>query len=627
VTKVFTEWESAAWLPPPELSVSEWAEATVVLPRSVSAEPGPLCLDRTPYLREVLQTVTDPEVEEITLCFSTQVGKTLAAILAVLYHLDQDPWPVLHVMPREDDAVAINTDRYQRIIRESPGLARHLSEAKNDMTREAIRLNGCVVTFAGANSPAALASRAIGILVLDETDKYPPFSGKESDPISLARERTRTFVHKKILKTSTPTTERGYIWRELQESDKRHYEVPCPHCGHMQELVLGVKEAGQPGIKWPAEQRDPERLLDEKAAWYECENCHGRILDRHKAAMLKGGHWVQEDPSAPRRRVGFHLSALYSPWLTWSHIAAEFLRAQATWATLMNFKNSWLAEIVEDKVDEVTASHIRERVGGYAMGTVPPEAHVLTAGVDVQLDHLWYVIRAWGAHGESWLVRCGRVESFEPALVRVLFEACYKAGDDPIGISGTMIDMGYRTDEVLDFCRKYTCQAVKGAAAPSRTYTVSYPQHAKGGTYPLVTIDTSYYKAKLHRLIRQRDGDPGAWHIPGVVDANGISVGGVDEEYYQHLISEQRVKEQEKKTGRPIFPWRRIPAGAPNHLLDCEVYALAASEILEVEHRFHEPPVRGIQPNERETPPTPTPIPPNLRKHPRFQRVMPRFFT
>jgi phage terminase large subunit GpA-like protein len=633
---ILLDYESAAILPPPEITIDDWAESAVILPRSVSSEPGPLSLDRTPYLREILRTVTDPEVEEITLCFSTQVGKTLAAILAVLYFVDQDPWPALHVMPREDDAVSINTDRYQRIIRESPALARHLTGASHDMTREALRLNGAVVTFAGANSPAALASRAIGILVLDETDKYPPFSGKEADPIALARERTRTFVHRKILKTSTPTTERGYIWREYQESDRRRYEVPCPHCGHFQQLVLGLKDPGTPGIKWPADMRDPEKILDEKPAWYECAGCQGKILDRHKAPMLKKGLWVPEGCEIvdekvegkipPRRRSGYHLSALYSPWLTWSHIAAEFLRSEKFPAKLMNFRNSWLAEIWEDKVDEVTAAHVRARVGGYEIGTVPPEAHVLTAGVDVQLDHLWYVIQAWGALGESWVIRAGRVEGWE-ALNQVLFHSRYLAGPDPVAVKCVLIDMGYRTDEVFEFCRRTGCQAVKGAAAPQRAFTVSKHQHADGTVSPLVMIDTGYYKAKLHRLIRQRDEDPGAWHLPGVVNELGETIGGLDEEFYEHVISEQRVREQDKKTGRVLFPWRRIPAGAPNHMLDACIYSLVAADILDVEHRYIAPAVRGSEANETLIEPKGAAIAPNVRKKPRFQQVRTRFFT
>ena len=582
----FTGWPSA-WAPPPELPIDEWAEQSVVLPRAVSAEPGPLNLDRTPYLREILRACQDPDVEEIDLMFSTQVGKTLACILLNLHSADQDPWPCLHVSPTEDDARAINTDRYQRIILESPVLRAHLTGAAHDMTQDAIRLNGAVISFEGANSPSGLASRAIRNLVLDETDKYPPFAGREADPIELAMERTRTFAIRKSLKASTPTTEHGYIYRDYQASDRRRFWVPCPHCRAYQILVMGSAEPGSPGIHWPKDV-PAEAILDHRLAWYECAGCHQRILDLDKPGMLRDGVWCPEaqhvlpdgtlagDPP-PRRHLGYHLSALYSPWLTWSAIARKFLASKGSEAKLMNFRNSWLAEVWQDRVEELTAPHLRARQQDYAQGEVPRGAHVLTAGVDVQVDHLWYVIRGWGDWGESWLVRCGRVESWE-ALARVVFAAQYLVpggSGEPVRLGMCMIDAAYRSDEVYPFCRRVGAQAIRGDAAPKRAYYATKHQHADGTTSPLVMIDTGYYKGKLHRLTRTRDEDPGAWHLPR----------DLDEEYFSHLVAEQRVKRQDKRTGQVIFRWELTSPGTPNHLMDCEVYALVAADILDVEHR------------------------------------------
>jgi phage terminase large subunit GpA-like protein len=636
----FDVWEREAWAPPPELTIDRWAEETICLPRANAEMSGDLSWDVAPFAREILQAATDPDVEEITLCFSAQTCKTLIGVCIMLYFLAQDPWPCLHVMAREADAIALNEERYQSIILSSPKLAALLSGAAHDMTREAIRLRGMALNFASANSPAALATRSICKLALDETDKYEEFSGREASPIALARERTITFTSRLILKMSTPTTERGYIWREFLQGDRRRYWVPCPLCGFFQLLIMGTPGDGTPGIKIPAGERDPERIIDKRLAWYECEACHGRISDQDKAAMLRGGKWVPEaqtinrrtgvvSGAAPsRRRLSYHISRLYAPWgnSSFSHVIAELLRSKGSAQDLMNFRNSWLAEVWEDKVEEVTAAHVRSRVGGYEAGTVPLEAHCLTAGVDVQLDHLWYVIRAWGAHGESWLVREGRVEGWE-ALNKVLFQAHYMAGADPVPVKCVLIDMGYRTDEVFSFARRTGCQPVKGAANPSRCFTVTKHQHADGSVSPLVLIDTGYYKAKLHRLIRIRDEDPGAWHLPGVVGADGLTTDGVDEEYYAHIVSEQRVREQEKKTGRVHFPWKRIPAGAANHLLDCEVYALAAAEILDVEHCYTIPPVRsGLGTSAVLVNPTANVVKPPP-KRPRFQKIKTRFFS
>lgn len=621
-------WRESNWSLPERLTVDQWAERTVILPRAVASEPGLISLDRTPYLREILGAITDPQVEEITLQFSTQVGKTTICLLALLYHLDQDPWPCLYVGPREDDALSINTDRLQKIILESPNLRRHIHDQFHELTREAIRANGVSIHFAGANSPAGLAMRAVAVLVLDETDKYPPFAGREADPIALARERTRTFLNRKIFKVSTPTTEHGYIHQEFLAGDRRRYWVPCPHCGVYQRLEMGSRDVGSAGIHWPVGERDPERIIDLRAAWYECGGCHQRISDEAKAGMLKRGRWVPEEQhilpdgslsgTAPsRRRLSYHLSALYSPWLTWSRIAAEFLRSKDYPRLLMNFRNSWQAEVWEETVEELHDAHLRARSGGYSTGTVPPEAHLLTAGVDVQLDHLWYVIRAWGVRGESWLIRCGRVENWE-ALRWVLYESHYLAAgtQDLVPMSQVLIDAGYRADEVFGFCRWTGSQAVRGESRATRGCTVTRHQHADGTVSPLVLIDVDYYKAKLHRLIRTRDGDPGAWHLPD----------DVSEEYYRHLVAEQRVRHTDKKSGRTRFLWKVLSSGAANHLLDCEVYALAAAELLQVEYRFQHTPQRGAKTNEALQTETASPRAAESARRPRVSRIGSTFF-
>lgn len=588
---VWDSWRPDSWLPPAEEWIDEWAERVIVLPRAVSARPGPLDLSITPYLREILRAFQDPQVEEVTWMTGSQVSKTMACIALILYHADVDPWPCLHVMPREEDAQSVNVDRYQPVIRESPRLARHLTGAAHDATRDAIRINGATINFAGANSPAGLASRAICILILDETDKYPAFAGREADPIDLARERTKTFTFRKIFKTSTPTTEYGYIWNEWLSGDQRKYHVPCPHCGRYQELVMIQ-------IKWPPEHARSEDVAKARSAYYECVGCGGRITDGQKLAMLRKGVWcpavqtvradgtLEGDPP-PRARLSYHLASWYAPWVSWTKAAVEFLRTRASPAKIMNFKNSWEGWICEDTIEELKPDVLRSRVGPYKLLEVPHEAKMLTAGVDVQLNHFYYVIRAWGAYGESWLVRCGQVMRWED-LKRVLFDVRYtkpgQAYHHPLEL--IFIDAGFRGDEVYRFCRATGCQAVRGDSEPRDVIRLTPLRHGDGSQSYVAMLDTRYFKDKLHRIVRIRDGDPGAWHL--AADTPDV--------YFEHMIAEQRVRATDKRTGRTTFKWKIMKAGASNHLFDCEIYALAAAESRDVEHRYGAPTMTGVSP-------------------------------
>jgi phage terminase large subunit GpA-like protein len=64
--------------PPPELTISQWADRYRRLSPESSAEPGQWRTDRTPYLREPMDCIGDRHVERVVLKTSAQVGKALA---------------------------------------------------------------------------------------------------------------------------------------------------------------------------------------------------------------------------------------------------------------------------------------------------------------------------------------------------------------------------------------------------------------------------------------------------------------------------------------------------------------------------------------------------------------------
>ena len=52
--------------PPLALTVSEWADAHRVLSAGTGPEPGPWSTARVPYLRDIMDAFSHPEVEEVT---------------------------------------------------------------------------------------------------------------------------------------------------------------------------------------------------------------------------------------------------------------------------------------------------------------------------------------------------------------------------------------------------------------------------------------------------------------------------------------------------------------------------------------------------------------------------------
>lgn len=573
------------------LTPSQWADQHRLLSSMTSAEPGQWNTDRTPYLREPLDAFAMPSVSELIMQSSTQVGKTEFILNCLAYVIDYDPAPAMVVLPRDDDARGWATKRVKPMLQLCPRLLTHLTGRDDDTAGKHYELDRMFIKFAGANSPSDLASDPCRYVFFDEVNKYPKFSGREADPVKLGMERTRTFWNRKVIKVSTPTTASGYITRDYERSDRRRFYVPCPLCGVYQPLVFRRQEGPGCGqIGWPKDLT-AEQIRVTRTVWYECGYCQQHIDGFEKTRMVERGVWCPEGchvdamgvvQGAPRVEGvrGYHLSALYSPWVAWYEVVAEFLEARAVPALLMNFVNSVLGEPWKEKTADTTAAHLTRRISGHSLGEVPAGARLLTAGVDVQKDHFYFVIRGWGIGEESWLVRYGRVES-EEDLLAVLLRTTYPTETGTVmAVRLGCVDSGHRTNEVYSLCRKYreVLRPTKGydhlATSPQRATLLDRDSEGRTiqGGLTLWGLDTTYYKDKLNRLIHTEPGAPGQWHLCLEPSAD----------YVQQMLAEEKVIERNKKTGAIVEAWQPKSEGRANHYFDCEVLCVAAADMLKV---------------------------------------------
>ena len=195
--------------PPPELSISDWADANRRLSSEASAEPGQWRTSRAEYQRGIMDAISDGSVESVVIMSSSQVGKSrgagqLPSATTSTRTRRRSCW----CMPTERDAEAWSKDRFSPMARDTPCLAGKISDPKSrDGSNKILhkRFPGGHLTIVGANAPSGLASRPIRILLCDEVDRYPFSAGAEGDPVNLAKKRTVTFWNRKIVLVSTPT--------------------------------------------------------------------------------------------------------------------------------------------------------------------------------------------------------------------------------------------------------------------------------------------------------------------------------------------------------------------------------------------------------------------------------------
>jgi len=148
-----------AWQPPENLTVSQWAEKYRVLLPETSSEPGPWRNSRTPYLASIMDAFSDPYIEKIVFNKGSQLGGTEALYCMLGYAIHQDPAPALFVMPTLNLAKYASRKRIQPMINASPVLRERKPANDDDFSILEMLFPGMVLTLAGANSPASLASR------------------------------------------------------------------------------------------------------------------------------------------------------------------------------------------------------------------------------------------------------------------------------------------------------------------------------------------------------------------------------------------------------------------------------------------------------------------------------------
>lgn len=559
--------EALIYLKPPEnITVSQWADKYRVLDSKTSAMPGPWRTEHTPYLKGIMDEFNNYETEEIDYIKPTQVGGTECLQNMIGYIIQQDPAPTMIVYPTDKLAESISENRLQPMINAAPTLKSRYIE--NESLKLELQFEGMYLTLAGSNSPSSLASKAIRFLFLDEVDKYPGASKKEADPISLAKERTKTFHNRKIFITSTPTLKTGHIWKAKEEADiEKHYFVPCPHCGEYIELKWKQ-------IDFPKEEGMSYADRAEFAV-YICQECGCIITDQDKPNMLRYGEWrIVKQNTKFVRKVAFWMNTLYSPFVRFSEIAKEFLDSKDDPEKLQNFVNSWLAEPWEDTKLKTNADLVLERQTDYEEFVVPEWAKLLTGGVDVQETCLYWSIRAWGNFFTSQNIAHGQAFSFQE--VERIMNLEYQMPDGtPLVVALALIDSGNDADTVYDFCANNSEWALpsKGSSNSMLShYRLSKVNKSDSRAYGmnLVLVDTEKYKDIIAGRMQKKNGS-GSWMV----------YQGCDREYAEQVTAEHKVNVK-MGNGKIKQKWQLKTSHADNHYLDCEVYAFAAADILGV---------------------------------------------
>lgn len=544
------------------MTVSEWAAKNRYMSSAETSRPGPWRNEIVPYLIDIMDAMNRDDVEKIVFLKPTQVGGTEAGINIVGYIVAHKPTRIIYVLPDDDTLKEFSADRLQKVL--STNECFKGKYEANDSKAAMLRFAGGFCKFGSARSPMDLASWSAPVVVMDEIDKYVKQAGKEASPLKLAEERTKNWPgQRKLFFWSTPTLKTGQIWQLYEAADVRYeYQVPCPFCGHMQAM------------KWDNLRFDSTQTPSyvETHTHLECTECHEHITDKYKPDMLVNGKWVPlNEVEGKIRSVAYGLNSLYSPWVTFGQMAAEFLRSKDDQLMLKNFVNSWLGEPWESKSAIMDVDAVLEHKTECPMFTVPEWAQLLTGGVDVQKGHMYWEIHAWGPGLTSQVIAYGRALTWQD--IEQIMDQLW-IGEDGVKqyqvcIYG--IDTGYRTEEVYDYCWQHQGRAfpVKGSSTPMPQYIKLNniePKTAGKLALMLVIVNTDMYKNEIAVRLENPLGR-GSWMLNADCDT----------EFAEHITSEHRIVDDK---GRER--WEKKTSAKQNHWWDCCVYAHAVADLVNV---------------------------------------------
>lgn len=541
--------------PPPDLTISQWADRYRILSPEFNAEPGQWNTSRAEYQREPMDAISDPLVPCVVLKWASQTGKTDATILnTVGYHIHLDPGPMLVMQPNQKPmGEAFSKERLAPMLRDTTCLHGKVSESKSRDSNNTIlmkRFKGGYLAVIGANSPAGLASRPIRILLADEIDRYPPSAGTEGDPLSLARQRLTTFWNRKEVITSTPTIKGlSRIDTEYDDSTMETWQLQCPECGEYQQIL------------W--------HHFDREALTAVCAHCGAASGERE---WKRGpGRWVAKQEHPTTR--GFHLNAFVSPWKTWRKISDRYAKAEKEGPEGMKtFWNLEMGESWEEEGETHEPDSLLDRREMYA-APVPMGGLILTMGVDIQKDRLECELVAWGKDDESWNIDY-RVIRGDPKRSEVWEQLneyrrrkwLHESGVE-LSVYAVGVDTGYLAREVYNYCKGKSVErvfATKGA--PGQRAIVESPMRKRTGRrgrpVELYILGVDVAKSIIYERLGLSVPGPGYCHFPA----------DRDEEYFRMLTAETLITGKNAK-GFPTHEWRlKRPR---NEALDCRVIAFA----------------------------------------------------
>ena len=566
---------------------SEWANQNLRLPEGYQeSEPGPVVFDSRPYLREPLDCLVQAGVRDIVFIAPTRTGKTFLLRMVFAYVVAVLRLPMMWFDATIDRARSISKKELQPMVESNPVLRERKPLNPDNYTNTLMLFPGAHFEMFGANSDAQASGETAAIVLGNEIGKWRDSTDTEASILEQSRHRTKSYQgERKHYYSTTPTVEDSIEWREYLSGDQRHYEVPCPECGELQELQWGGEEKDY-GVWWPPEAKGADGSWDHEmiaeGVRYVCKHCAAKWTQEQlwEAVRDARASWrPSAKPNEPWRR-SYHVNGLYGP-LEDNMMAAlviKFLNARAS-AFFVDRRDFWNGDMGLPWVDTlktITFTECRRLERGYLRGELPAgfAPDVLIFGADVQRWGLPWLLGACDWAGNVFIVDHGVCATFDD--LERMQKTYAKLGTSRVIIDSSFEERRAETLEAIYKRRGKGWMAAKGMETVADIVRVE-KTNAFGGSrlekhgYMIAQMLVSTYDLKVE-IEKRLSGEMDSLFFPQLPPLLATSEEEREQtEFYQELMSERRRPRKVKRAGKPAYEF--VVRGA-NHRLDCLVYLL-----------------------------------------------------
>jgi phage terminase large subunit GpA-like protein len=519
-----------------------------------------------------MEDFADNKLRSISVMCSAQSAKTETMLALLAWLIAEDPGPTMWVTANEDEALKFCTERLMPSLRNCPLVAKKIPKSVRLAKAREIFFPGMALEVLGANAPSKLQSKPRRWLLLDEVRNWPPGA------LPMVLKRTRTFWNARQCIISTPGSQHDHVHQNFLSGDQREWQVKCPKCKKDHKLDWEF-------MRWDSnEKTKPKGRYDfdnlSRTIRMECPDCGYQTKDTpSERRRLTKGRWVAQNPGCPSNRRSYTWNAILPTWVPWKELVEEFLSAKKalSWGDpepLKTFITESLGQPWEDRLKYGDKDYLYDRREDYELLEAWGEEDRRFLAVDVQLDHLYYVCRAFGKNGSSRLIDNGKIFDFD--------ELKEKIRQLNVDADDVCIDSGYKASAVYNEVTKsdYTWKPFKGD--DSKFYMVDGVRQIwkdvlidpaigtalQGSVRPLRLFHFSNPAVK-DLLTEYIQGIGPVWTLPS----------NISKDYESQMKAEHR-DEVVNAYGEITYKWVNKPR-RPNHYWDCECMLTVAGLVTE----------------------------------------------